>query len=69
MKHVRSLNFRRKSSVGAAGAGTAPVRSAGAVLVRPDRFIAWRAVDSADTAGLERALRSVLDRAEERTGA
>nr|UUG47322.1 polyketide hydroxylase whie VIII [Amycolatopsis sp.] len=44
------------------------IRSDGAVLVRPDRFIAWRAVSSEDTAGLEHALRTVLDRLEPETG-
>jgi putative polyketide hydroxylase len=39
------------------------VTPAGAVLVRPDGIIAWRAADAADTGQLERALRVVLDRA------
>lgn len=34
----------------------------GAVLVRPDGVIAWRALDATDPAGLARALRQVLDR-------
>lgn len=38
------------------------VTPAGAVLVRPDRFIAWRAQDTHGRDGLEAALRTVLDR-------
>ena len=38
------------------------VTPTGAALVRPDRFIAWRAADDSGTAGLEDALRTVLDR-------
>ncbi|MGP9017102.1 FAD-dependent monooxygenase [Streptomyces sp. BR1] len=38
------------------------VTPSGATLVRPDRFIAWRAADDAGTGGLEAALRTVLDR-------
>jgi putative polyketide hydroxylase len=34
----------------------------GAVLVRPDRFVAWRARSGANPAELERALRTVFDR-------
>jgi putative polyketide hydroxylase len=36
----------------------------GAVLVRPDRFVAWRSPGSGTQAGLERALRVVLHRPE-----
>jgi putative polyketide hydroxylase len=39
------------------------VTPSGAVLVRPDGIIAWRAAEAADTGQLERALRLVLDRA------
>jgi hypothetical protein len=39
------------------------VTPSGAVLVRPDGIIAWRAAEAADTGQLERALRVVLDRA------
>lgn len=38
------------------------VTPAGASLVRPDRFVAWRAQDAAGLGGLEAALRTVLDR-------
>ncbi|MFD9563113.1 FAD-dependent monooxygenase [Streptomyces sp. NPDC059994] len=38
------------------------VTPTGASLVRPDRFIAWRAADDSGAAGLEDALRTVLDR-------
>ncbi|WP_406632012.1 FAD-dependent monooxygenase [Amycolatopsis sp. WGS_07] len=41
------------------------VTDAGAVLVRPDRFIAWRAPGQSAPAELERALRIVLDRGAE----
>jgi putative polyketide hydroxylase len=40
------------------------VTPAGASLVRPDRFIAWRAQDADEAGGLEAALRTVLDRLE-----
>ena len=38
------------------------VMAHGAVLVRPDGFIAWRSIGAAEPAELERALRMVLDR-------
>lgn len=38
------------------------VTPAGASLVRPDRFVAWRAQDTTGLGGLEGALRTVLDR-------
>ncbi|GAA4620244.1 FAD-dependent monooxygenase [Saccharopolyspora hordei] len=38
------------------------VTSDGAVLVRPDRFIAWRSRGAGSPADLEKALRTVLDR-------
>jgi putative polyketide hydroxylase len=38
------------------------VTPSGASLVRPDRFVAWRAQDTAELGGLEVALRTVLDR-------
>ncbi|GAA0526202.1 FAD-dependent oxidoreductase [Saccharopolyspora subtropica] len=38
------------------------VREDGAVLVRPDRFIAWRSPGPGTAADLEKALRTVLDR-------
>ncbi|MFF9621192.1 FAD-dependent monooxygenase [Streptomyces griseosporeus] len=38
------------------------VSSSGAALVRPDRFLAWRAVDDTRAGELEAALRTVLDR-------
>ncbi|EQD86500.1 2-polyprenyl-6-methoxyphenol hydroxylase-like FAD-dependent oxidoreductase [Saccharopolyspora erythraea NRRL 2338] len=38
------------------------VSEQGAVLVRPDRFIAWRSVGAGTTAELEKALRTVLGR-------
>jgi hypothetical protein len=38
------------------------VMAHGAVLVRPDGFIAWRSTGAAEPAELERALRMVLDR-------
>ncbi|MER5387989.1 FAD-dependent monooxygenase [Saccharopolyspora sp. NPDC002686] len=38
------------------------VTADGAVLVRPDRFIAWRAKGAGSAADLESALRAVLDR-------
>jgi putative polyketide hydroxylase len=38
------------------------VTSGGAALVRPDRFVAWRAQDPRGRGGLESALRAVLDR-------
>lgn len=34
----------------------------GAVLVRPDRIVAWRSAASADPAEFEQALRVILDR-------
>ncbi|WP_333768955.1 FAD-dependent monooxygenase [Streptomyces sp. IBSBF 2435] len=40
------------------------VTPAGAALVRPDRFIAWRAQDHHEAGRLEAALRTVLDRPE-----
>jgi putative polyketide hydroxylase len=36
----------------------------GAVLVRPDRFVAWRSAGPQQASALERALRTVLDREE-----
>lgn len=42
--------------------GAYGVKATGAVLVRPDGIIGWRAVETADTGQLERALRTVLDR-------
>ena len=43
-------------------AETAGVGAEGAVLVRPDRFIAWRSQEAPGAASLEHALRTILDR-------
>ena len=59
-----SLRLGIRISVHRAGGWekTYGVTSSGAALVRPDRFVAWRAADDRDPAGLEFALRTVLDR-------
>jgi len=43
-------------------ARTAGVSAQGAMLVRPDRVIAWRSAEPPDAAALETALRTVFDR-------
>ncbi|MFD2472120.1 FAD-dependent monooxygenase [Amycolatopsis silviterrae] len=57
--------FRIGASVADRWARAYGVTDAGAVLVRPDRFIAWRAPRQSTPAELERALRTVLDRGAE----
>ena len=66
----RSVDGRRAAATGPALADPGRrcqsaygVTPSGAVLVRPDGIIAWRAAEAADTGQLERALRVVLDRA------
>jgi tetracenomycin A2 monooxygenase-dioxygenase len=39
------------------------IRSDGALLVRPDGFVAWRAKRSGDGASLARAMQQILGRA------
>jgi len=41
--------------------GTAGIGAAGAVLIRPDRYIAWRSTTPPGAEELERALRAVFD--------
>ncbi|MFI9240549.1 hypothetical protein [Streptomyces sp. NPDC053079] len=43
-------------------AGAHGVTASGAVLVRPDGIVAWRSAAGGDPEGIERALRTVLDR-------
>ena len=59
------LDFHQMSTMDKMFAATYGITDEGAVLVRPDGFIAWRATDAAYPSELERALRAVLDREEE----
>ena len=63
--HVRLVPDPGSAETGWAETGwaeTAGVGAEGAVLVRPDRFIAWRSQEAPGAASLEHALRTILDR-------
>jgi putative polyketide hydroxylase len=58
------LSVRRLPDAGGTTGWTrrAGIGPRGAVLVRPDRFVAWRATTEANPAELEQAMRTVFDR-------
>ena len=63
--HVRLVPDPGSAETGWAETGwaeTAGVGAEGAVLVRPDRFIACRSQEAPGAASLEHALRTILDR-------
>ena len=57
--HVRLVPDAGSAETG--WAETAGVGAQGAVLVRPDRFVAWRSQQAPGAASLEHALRTILD--------
>ncbi|KAA5833650.1 FAD-binding monooxygenase [Saccharopolyspora hirsuta] len=59
---IRLRAHRLGGEVAGDWTGKYGVTADGAVLVRPDRFIAWRSKGAGSPADLEKALRAVLDR-------
>ena len=59
-----SRSASRTTTCSARGRATARCRTAGCVLVRPDRFVAWRSHDTSDdpAAALRAAMQQILDR-------